>query len=211
MNTPPAQTRFAAGLLAALLVICVVTFLVAPAGPTSWLLEVSPGLAMVAVLTAIHRRFPMSRFVYVCVFLHVCILIYGGMYTYAKTPLGNWVRDTFHLARNDYDRVGHLALGVFPVFLTREVLLRRTPLKRGAWLTFLLLCVILAIAAFWELLEWWVALLSSPETGNAFLATQGDIWDTQWDMFLALVGAVVALPLLSRLHDRSMRKLGVTA
>jgi putative membrane protein len=153
----------------------------------------------------------MSRFVYVCVFLHVCILIYGGMYTYAKTPLGNWVRDTFHLARNDYDRVGHLALGVFPVFLTREVLLRRTPLKRGAWLTFLLLCVILAIAAFWELLEWWVALLSSPETGNAFLATQGDIWDTQWDMFLALVGAVVALPLLSRLHDRSMRKLGVTA
>lgn len=140
-------------------------------------------------------------------FLHVLVLNYGGIYTYAETPLGNWARDTFGLARNPYDRVGHLALGVFPVFLAREVLLRRTPLRRDGWLVFLLLSVILAIGAFWELIEWWTTLGVSPEKGAAFLGSQGDPWDAQWDMLLALVGAAIALPIGARGHDRSMERV----
>ena len=133
--------------------------------------------------------------------------MYGGYYTYALTPLGNWVRDTFHLARNHYDRVGHLALGAFPAFTIREILLRTSPLERGGWLYFLTVSVVFAIAAFWELLEWWVTLIASPGTGNAFLGSQGDIWDAQWDMFLALLAALVVLPLFARLHDRSIEKI----
>jgi putative membrane protein len=164
-------------------VICALTLWNPPAGRTSWLLEVGPGLLEICVLAAVYRTLPLSHWVYVCVFLHVLILIYGGYYTYALTPLGNWAKDAFGLHRNHYDRIGHLALGVFPAFVTREVLLRRTPLVRGAWLTFLVLSVILAIAAFWELIEWWTTL------------------------FVALVGAAVALPLLGRAHDASIARV----
>lgn len=202
MSRPP--DRLPVVLLVVLVLACVVTAWDPPAGRVSWALEVGPGLVGVGVLFAVHPRFVMSRFVYVCVFLHMLILIYGGYYTYAETPLGNWARDAFGLARNHYDRVGHLALGVFPAFYAREVLLRLTPLRRGGWLYFLLLCVVLAVAAFWELLEWWVALLVAPDVGQAFLGSQGDVWDAQWDMFLALIGAAAALPLLGSLHDRSM-------
>jgi putative membrane protein len=194
-------------LLAVLAVICVLTLWAPPAGRTSWLLEVSPGLLEVVVLLCVYRRFPMSHWVYGCVFLHVLILIYGGYYTYALTPLGDWAKHAFGFKRNHYDRIGHLALGVFPAFVTREVLLRRTPLKRGGWLTFLVLCVILAIAAFWELIEWWSTLLLASDVGQAFLGSQGDVWDAQWDMFLALVGAALALPLFARAHDASLRRL----
>jgi putative membrane protein len=198
------HARFPLVLLAALLAVCAGSAWFAPAGPVSWALEVVPGLALVAVLAALYRGLPLSHLVYGAVFLHVLVLDYGGIYTYAETPLGNWARDTFALARNPYDRVGHLALGVFPCFLVREVLLRRTPLRRGGWLVFLILSVILAIGAFWELLEWWTALLAAPDVGTAFLGAQGDVWDAQWDMLLALVGAAVALPLGARWHDRSM-------
>lgn len=194
-------------LLVLLLLICVATVWEPPAGRFSWALEVGPGLIGVAVLVGTYRRFPMSHLVYVFVFVHVLILVYGGIYTYAKTPLGNWAKDAFDLSRNHYDRVGHLALGVFPAFTIREILLRLTPLRRGGWLYFLVVCVVLAIAAFWELLEWWVALLVASDTGTAFLGSQGDVWDAQWDMFLAQVGAMVALPLLGRAHDRSMAKV----
>jgi len=194
-------------LLVVLCAVCVVTLWAPPAGRTSWLLEVGPGLLGVVVLVVVYRRFPMSHLVYVCVFVHVLMLIYGGYYTYALTPLGNWAKQAFHLARNHYDRVGHVALGVFPAFVIREVLLRRTPLVRGGWLYFLVLSVVLAIAAFWELLEWWTTLLVASDVGNAFLGSQGDVWDAQWDMFLALLGAAIALPLFGRLHDRSMLKL----
>jgi putative membrane protein len=194
-------------LSAALFVISVVTVWSPPAGRTSWLLEVGPGLVMVLVLAAVYRRLPLSRFVYVCVFLHIQILIYGGYYTYALTPLGEWAKQAFGFARNHYDRVGHVALGVFPSFLAREVLLRCTPLRRGGWLFFLVCSVVLAFAAFWELLEWWTALLAAPDVGVAFLGSQGDVWDAQWDMLLALLGALVALPLLSRAHDRSMARM----
>lgn len=176
-------------------------------GRLNWALEVVPGLCIVAVLGAAYRRFRMSSFVYVCVFLHVCILIYGGYYTYAATPLGNWAKDHFHLARNHYDRVGHVALGFFPAFIGREVLLRTSPLVRGKWLFFIVCSVCLAIGAFWELLEWWTTLIVAGDVGTAFLGSQGDPWDAQWDMFLALVGAVVALATLSRAHDRSMARV----
>jgi putative membrane protein len=191
-------------LLAVALAICLVTGFAPPAGRQNWALEVGPGLIGIAVLIGIYRRLPLSHLVYACVFAHLLILIYGGFYTYAATPLGNWVKDAFGLARNHYDRVGHLALGVFPAFTIREVLLRKTPLTRGGWLYFLVLCVVLAIAAFWELLEWWVTLIVAGDVGTAFLGSQGDIWDAQWDMFLALIGAAVVLPLFGRWHDRSM-------
>lgn len=194
-------------LIALLVLISVVTLWSPPAGRVSWCLEVGPGLALVAVLLATYRRLPLSHLVYLCVFLHLQILIYGGYYTYALTPLGSWAKETFHLARNHYDRVGHLALGVFPSLLAREVLLRRTPLQRDGWLFFLVCSVVLAFAAFWELLEWWTALLAAPDVGTAFLGSQGDVWDAQWDMLLALVGALLALPLLSSLQDRSMSRV----
>ncbi len=201
------HARLPLGLLAAFALVAVLTLWAPPAGRTSWALEVGPGIAGVGVLAAVYRRFPMSHFVYVCVFLHLLVLVYGGYYTYALTPLGNWARDAFGLARNHYDRVGHLALGVFPCFTIREVLLRRTPLRRGGWLTFLVLSVVLAIAAFWELLEWWVTLVAAADVGQAFLGSQGDIWDAQWDMLLALVGAAGALPLFGRFHEASMARV----
>jgi putative membrane protein len=194
-------------LLGIVVAVCIATVIAPPAGRLSWLLEVGPGLAGIAVLIALYRRFPMSHMAYVCVFLHIFILVYGGYYTYAKTPLGNWAMEVFGFSRNHYDRVGHVALGVFPVFIIRETLLRATPLQRGGWFYFIVFSIVLAIAAFWELLEWWVALFAAPDIGTAFLGSQGDIWDAQWDMFLALVGAMVVVPLLYRVHDRSMAKL----
>jgi putative membrane protein len=194
-------------LLSIVILVCVATAIDPPAGRVNWLLEVGPGLAGIAVLIAIYRRFPMSHMVYYFVFLHMFVLIYGGYYTYAQTPLGNWAKDVFELSRNHYDRVGHIALGVFPAFIIREVLLRKTPLQRGGWFYFIIISVVLAVAAFWEILEWWVALFAASDVGSAFLGSQGDIWDAQWDMLLALVGAMVALPALSGFHDRSMANL----
>lgn len=199
--------RFPLVLLALFAVIAGATLLAPPAGRKSWLLETGPALLGIAVLIATARRFPMSHFVYGCVFVHTLILIYGGMYTYAATPLGNWARDTFHLMRNPYDRVGHVALGVFPAFYTREVLLRASPVQRGGWLYFLTVSVVFAIAAFWELIEWWTVLLVDPAAGTAFLGTQGDVWDAQWDMFMALASSILAFPLFAPVHDRSLARL----
>jgi len=205
---PLAYFRMPLVLLSIVVVVCIATVADPPAGRISWLLEVGPGIAGIIVLIVLYKRFPMSQMVYVCVFLHVLILIYGGYYTYALTPLGNWAREAFGFSRNHYDRVGHIALGVFPAFIIREVLLRKTPLQRGGWLYFIIISIVLAVAAFWELLEWWVALVVASDVGTAFLGSQGDIWDAQWDMFLALLGAMVVLPILSRRHDRSMEKMG---
>lgn len=202
-----AHARMPLALLAVLSVICIATFWAPPAGRTSWALEVTPGLLLVAWLGSSFRRMPLSHFVYVGVFVHVLILIYGGFYTYALTPLGNWAREAFQLSRNHYDRVGHVALGVFPAFLAREILLRSTPLVRGGWLFFLTVSVVFAFAAFWELLEWWTTVLVASDVGQAFLGSQGDIWDAQWDMFLALLGSIAALALFAGRHDRSMARV----
>lgn len=206
-SVPFSYFRIPLALLSVVAVVCIATVVDPPAGKVSWLLEVGPGLVGIIVLIVLYRQFPMSHMVYFCVFLHMFILIYGGYYTYAETPLGNWAKELFGLSRNHYDRVGHVALGVFPAFIIREVLLRKTPLPRGGWLYFIVICIVLAVAAFWELLEWWVALIVASDVGTAFLGSQGDIWDAQWDMLLALIGAMVALPVLSRMHDRSIAQL----
>ncbi len=172
----------------------------------TWWLEVAPVLIGVPILAATHRRFPFTPLAYVLIWLHAIILIVGGHYTYAEMPLFNWIRDAFGLARNHYDRVGHFAQGFVPAILAREILLRTSPLRPGGWLFFLVCSVCLAISASYELIEWWAALLTSPETGTAFLGTQGDVWDTQWDMFLALVGSLAAQICLRRIHDAQLAR-----
>lgn len=172
----------------------------------TWLLEVFPILIVLPLLVATYSRFPLSRLVYVLVSVHAVILMIGAHYTYAEMPFFNWLRDEFHLARNYYDRLGHVAQGFFPAIAVREILLRASPLRPGKWLFFLVTCVVLAGSACYELLEWWVATASGSDA-VAFLATQGDVWDTQWDMFLALAGAITAQLLLWRVHDRSMAQV----
>ena len=201
------HARLPLALLGVLAVVSIATLIRPPAGRVSWLLEVAPALLGIAVLLGVYRRFPMSHVVYVGVFLHTLILIWGGYYTYALNPLGAWAQEAFHLARNHYDRLGHFALGFFPALTIREVLLRRTPLQRGGWLTFIVLAIVLAIGAFWELIEWWTTLIVASDVGQAFLGAQGDVWDAQWDMLMALIGAAVALPSLSGVHDRSMARV----
>lgn len=176
---------------------------IGPRDRVIWWLEVFPALAAAAVLIVTFRRFPLTPLLYVLIFLHALVLLVGGHYTYSEMPLFNWLRDEFGLARNYYDRVGHVFQGFVPAMVAREILLRRSPLVPGKWLFFIVSCIALAISAFYELTEWWVAITSA-ETADAFLATQGDVWDTQWDMFLALLGAVAAQLLLSGRHDRQL-------
>jgi len=179
---------------------------VAPHDRLTWVLEVAPILIAAPILVATARRFPLTPLTYRLVFVHALILMLGGHYTYAEVPLGDWVADALGLLRNPYDRVGHFAQGFVPAIVVREILIRRSPLRPGKWLAFLVVCVCLAISAAYELVEWWSALIGG-ENADAFLGTQGDQWDTQWDMFMALVGAVAALALLGRYHDRQIARL----
>ena len=181
-----------------------------PHDRVTWWLEVAPVLLGAPILVATYRRFPLTPLVYRLLFLHALVLILGGHYTYARVPLGFWVADALDLARNHYDRLGHFAQGFVPALLAREILLRRTPLVRGAWLTFLVLAVCLGFSAFYELTEWWAALAGG-QAAEAFLGTQGDVWDTQWDMFLALLGAITAQLALSRVHDRQLARLATSS
>ena len=179
---------------------------VAPHDRLTWVLEVAPILIAVPVLIATARRFPLTPLAYRLIFVHALILMVGGHYTYAEVPLGDWVANALGLVRNPYDRLGHFAQGFVPAIVVREILIRRSPLRPGKSLAFLVVCVCLAISATYELVEWWAALIGG-ENADAFLGTQGDQWDTQWDMFMALVGAVAALALLGRLHDRRIARL----
>ena len=180
-----------------------------PYDRTTWLLEVGPVLMGAPILIASYCRFPLTPLLYRLLLLHALILILGGHYTYERVPLGFWLQDLLDLSRNHYDRLGHIAQGFIPAILAREILLRLSPLRPGKWLFFLVVCVCLAFSAFYELLEWWTAALMGEEA-DAFLATQGDIWDSQWDMFLALLGAVASQLLLSRLHDRELDASALT-
>jgi putative membrane protein len=191
------------GLLLAILASVFVWSAIHPHDGFTWLLEAFPVIIGLPILLFTHRRFPFSRLAYGLLLIHAVILLVGAHYTYAEMPLFNWLRDTFDLGRNYYDRLGHVAQGFIPAIVAREILLRCSPLRPGKWLAFIVLSICLAISAFYEMLEWWVALASGSEA-TAFLATQGDIWDTQWDMFLCLLGASASLMLLSRRHDRSM-------
>lgn len=179
---------------------------VAPRDRLTWALEVAPVIIGIAILAATYARFEFTRLVYALVWLHAAILLIGGHYTYAEMPVFSWLRDTFDLSRNHYDRLGHFAQGFFPAIIVRELLIRLSPLASGKWLFTLVTCVCLAISAFYELIEWWAALLTG-SAATAFLATQGDVWDTQWDMFLALVGAIVSQLMLAPLHDRALKRL----
>jgi putative membrane protein len=188
-------------MLLALGFIALVVSGVQPYDRTTWILEVMPVLLGVPILILTFRRFPLTPLVYRLIFIHALILMLGGHYTYARVPLGFWVQDLLDLSRNHYDRVGHLAQGFIPAILTREILLRCTPLRRGGWLFFLVTAACLAISACYEFIEWWAALIGG-EAADSFLGTQGDVWDTQWDMFLATIGAIMAQVLLSGVHDR---------
>jgi putative membrane protein len=193
-------------ILLALTLVCLAISRVGAAEPGTWVLEVFPIFLAIPVLVATAKRFPLTPLAYRLLFLHALILMVGGHYTYAKVPLGFWVQDALHLGRNHYDRLGHFAQGFVPAIIAREVLLRRSPLQRGKWLFFLVVCVCLAISASYELIEWLAALLGG-SSADAFLGTQGDVWDTQWDMFMAGVGALSALVLLPRVHDRQLEEL----
>ena len=172
----------------------------------TWILEILPILLGVPLLIATRRRFPLTPLAYRLLFLHALILMLGGHYTYARVPLGFWLRDLLDLARNPYDRLGHFAQGFVPAILAREILLRRGVVRRGGWLFFLVACVCLSLSAVYEFFEWGSAVLGGAAADD-FLGTQGDTWDTQWDMFCALLGALTAQLTLSRMHDREIARL----
>lgn len=181
---------------------------IAPYDRLTWFMEVLPVLIAAPLLLLTRERLPLTSLVYVLIAVHGLILIYGGAYTYARTPLGFWLQDLLGFARNPYDRIGHIAQGFVPALLARELLLRVFGIGGRKILFFLVLCIALAISAFYELIEWWAALLIGADA-DEFLATQGDVWDTQWDMFLALCGAFAAQLLLGRWHDRQIARISV--
>ena len=186
---------------------CAVLSAIRPHDPLTWLLEIFPVAIALPVLYLTARRFPLTPLLYGLIGAHCLILIVGAHYTYALVPLGFWVQDALDLARNHYDRLGHFAQGFVPAIAVREILIRTSPVKAGGWLVFLTAATCLAISAMYEFLEWWVSLAAGV-AAEQFLATQGDIWDTHWDMFLALCGAMLALLLLSRVHDRALARMG---
>jgi len=192
-----------------LLAVVAGALVVSAIGPTdrlTWWLEVAPVLIAAPVLMLTARRFPLTKLLYVLIAVHALILILGGHYTYAQVPLGYWAQDLFDLARNPYDRLGHFAQGFVPAMIAREILLRSSPLKRGGWLFFIVCCICLAVSACYEFIEWWTAIIGGG-SAEAFLGMQGDVWDTQWDMFLALCGAITAQLTLARVHDRTLARL----
>jgi len=172
----------------------------------TWWLEVTPGLTGLAILLATYRRFRFTTLCYTLIAVHICVLCVGGHYTYARVPFFDWLRPLFAWQRNNYDRLGHFMQGFVPAIIAREVIIRLEVLKRKNWLPFLVISICLAISAFYELIEWWTALLSGGAADD-FLGSQGDVWDTQSDMCVALVGAACALLLLSAIHDRALRNL----
>ncbi len=172
----------------------------------TWLLEVLPVIIALPILFFTHQKFPLTRLLYILILIHAIILMVGGHYTYAEVPLFSWLRDTFDLDRNYYDRIGHFVQGFVPAIIAREILIRNCVVRTGAWLFFVVCCICLSISACYEFIEWWVAAVSGG-TAEDFLGTQGDIWDTQWDMLLALMGAISAQILLRDLHDKQLLTL----
>jgi putative membrane protein len=172
----------------------------------TWVLEVAPAVIALIILTATAMRFPLTPLVYLLILVHCVILMVGGHYTYAEVPAFDWIRDALDQQRNNYDKLGHFAQGFIPAMVAREILIRKRVVNGRGWLNFLILCFCLAVSAFYELIEWWVAM-TSEQGADAFLGTQGYMWDTQSDMMYALIGAITALLVLSRLHDKQLRSL----
>lgn len=205
MTSPAPDLRLPVVLLC-LVVLVLLWSGIGPYDRLTWILEVLPVLIAVPLLAWTARSFPLTPLVYVLIALHAVILMYGGHYTYALTPLGDWLREAFGTSRNHYDRIGHLMQGFGPAIVARELLLRTSPLRPGKWLFTLVTLSILGVSATYEFTEWWAALAGGDAAG-AFLGTQGDVWDTQWDMFLAGCGAIAAQFLLGRVHDRQLLRL----
>ena len=199
--TPPVPPE--RKLLLVIVTVALIVSGIAPKDRLTWFLEVVWVIVAIPIIVLNWRRFPLTRLLCWLLVAHALVLIHGGAHTYAETPLGFWLRDTFGFERNPWDRVGHLMQGFVPAILARELMLRCTPLRRGGWLFYLVLAACLSFSAFFELIEWWSALIYGADA-DAFLATQGNVWDTQWDMFLCLVGATVSLLLWSRVHDRQL-------
>jgi putative membrane protein len=171
----------------------------------TWFLEVFPAMIALVILVSTYRAFQFTHLVYWLILIHAIILMIGGHYTYAEVPLFTWLKNSIDLSRNNYDKVGHFAQGFVPAMVAREILIRKSPLKPGKWLFFIVVCICLAISAFYELIEWWVAVATGA-AAESFLGTQGDVWDSQSDMFLALIGAVSALVLLGKQHNTLLVK-----
>lgn len=172
----------------------------------TWLLEVSPALIGGAVLWITRESFPLTRLTYVLILVHCVILMVGGHYTYAEVPMFDWIRDTFGQDRNNYDKLGHFAQGFVPAIVAREIVIRKKVFNHVSWRNFFVVCFCLGFSAFYELIEWWVALMSD-EAAESFLGTQGYVWDTQSDMGFALMGAILALLILGGMHDRQLQEL----
>ena len=209
MSLERAHRPVARRVFATVMVIWVIASIVsaiAPQDRVTWFLEAAPVLIAAFLLLATHDKFPFTTLAYVLICVHGLILIVGAAYTYAQVPAGHWVQEWLGLQRNPYDRLGHFAQGFVPAIVAREILIRTFRLAPGGFLFFVTLCICLAVSAFYELIEWWTALALG-QGAEHFLGTQGDEWDTQWDMFLALVGAAASQLILSRLHDRQIRAL----
>lgn len=191
---------------ATLLVLILLISAIRPYDYPTWILEVTPVLIALPVMATTYKRFPLTTLLYVLIFIHAVILIAGGTYTYARVPLGSWMQDMLALARNPYDKIGHFAQGFVPFFVAREILWRGGYLTSRRMTAFLSICAVMMVSSSYELIEWWAALIMG-QGADEFLGTQGDQWDTQADMFFALLGAVVAMLTLSRLHDRQMARL----
>ncbi len=209
MTSSPSPARYEAITLFTITVAALILSGIAPHDRLTWLLEVLPVFIGLPLLITTHRAFPLTPLLYRLLSLHALVLIVGGHHTYAQVPLGFWLQDLFDLGRNHYDRIGHFMQGFVPAILAREILLRRSPLRPGRWLLFIVTAICLAFSAFYELIEWWTALAGG-DSAEAFLGTQGDVWDSQWDMVSALIGALTAQWLLTRLHDRQLRRFRAT-
>ena len=192
-------------LMVALVVALLVSLVNVYDGET-WVLETVPVMIALPLLFFSRQRFPLTSLLLTLIFIHSLVLIIGGHYTYARVPAGFWVQDWFGFTRNHYDRLGHFLQGFEPAVLAREILLRRQVVRRGGWLVLFVLSITMAFSALYELIEWLVAMLSA-EAADSFLGTQGDVWDTQWDMFMCLVGSSTALLVLPRWHDRQIARL----
>ncbi len=205
MTPPPSQSRWLAALALATLVLLVASGW-RPHDRATWLMEVLPVLIVLPLLAATRRRYPLTPLLYALIFVHAAVLMLGGAYTYARVPLGFELQELFGLSRNPYDKIGHFFQGFVPALAAREILLRGEYVRGRRMLAFLVVCVVLAISASYEFIEWGAALALG-QGADEFLGTQGDPWDTQSDMFCALLGALAALIALSRRHDRQLARL----
>jgi putative membrane protein len=175
----------------------------------TWLLEVFPSIIGFVVLCFTFNKFRFSYLTYVMILVHCYVLFIGGHYTYAEVPLFDWIREAFHQSRNNYDKVGHFTQGFVPAMITRELLIRKEVVKKGGWLSFLTVCVCLSISAFYEFLEWFVAIVSG-QNSDSFLGTQGYLWDTQSDMLYAFMGALCMVIFLPKIQDKAIGKVVMT-